>query len=55
MKGLKQIAKAEPSTEHRKVTPGSDAVNSKVGVASPVVPLGPAVIVVTGGVVSTVK
>ena len=48
---------APPSTRHSNVAPASE-VNENVGVLSPVVPLGPAVIVVSGAVgsdVSTVK
>ena len=42
---------APPSTRHSNVTPGS-LENSNVGVASSVIPDGPAVIIVSGGVVS---
>ena len=43
------------SSEHSKLEPDSEEWNSKVGVGSLVVPVGPASIVVSGGVVSTVK
>ena len=53
--GELQDANAAASTRHSNVEPASVAVNVNVGVPSPVVPLGPAVIVVSGAVVSTVN
>jgi hypothetical protein len=53
--GLAQPLRVMLSIEQRKVTLDSEAEKVKVGVASAVVPLGPPVIVVSGGVVSTVK
>ena len=52
--GEVQAAKAAASTRHSNDDPASEA-NENVGVLSLVVPLGPAVIVVSGGVVSTVN
>ena len=52
--GLKQGEKGSVPTRHSKVAPASEE-NSKLGVASPVGPLGPESIVVSGAVVSTVK
>ena len=46
--------KPQPSTRHSNVAPASE-VNENVGVLSPVVPLGPSVIVVSGAVVSDVS
>ena len=43
------------STRHSNRTPGSDAVNSNVGRATRVIPLGSTVSVVWGGPVSTLK
>ncbi len=48
-------ANAPPSTRHSNVVPGLSPVNSNSGVASPVGPDGPAVMLVCGGSVSTVK
>ena len=53
--GVVQGAKAPASTRHSKVEPASVAVNENVGVESLVVPVGPAVMVVSGGVVSEVS
>ena len=50
--GLVQSAQAPESTRHSKTEFASVAVNAKVGVLSFVVPVGPDVIVVSGGVVS---
>ena len=50
--GELQDANAAASTRHSKVAPASVAVKENVGVLSLVVPLGPAVMVVSGGVVS---
>ena len=44
-----------PSRRHSKVEPGSEAENTNAGEASSVDPTGPASIVVSGGVVSTVN
>ena len=52
--GEVQEANAAASTRHWKVEPASVAVNENVGVLSLVGPEGPAVMVVSGGVVSTV-
>ena len=53
--GVVHDAKDPPSTRHWNVEPASVEVNENVGVLSLVVPDGPAVIEVSGGVVSTVK
>jgi hypothetical protein len=53
--GDEQGANAAASTLHANVAPVSVAVKLKVGVVSPVVPLGPPVIEVSGGAVATVK
>ncbi len=53
--GVVQAANAPASTRHWKVDPASVAVKENVGVLSLVVPVGPAVIVVSGGVVSTLN
>ena len=53
--GVLHEPQAPPSTRHSNVEPVSVAVNENVGVLSVVVPVGPAVIVVSGGVVSTVN
>ncbi|MEJ7787875.1 MAG: hypothetical protein WKF96_23990, partial [Solirubrobacteraceae bacterium] len=45
-------AKGSPSTRHSKLDPASSALNANVGVSSSLVGGGPAVIVVSGGVVS---
>jgi hypothetical protein len=50
--GDAQAAYVLPSSEQANVDPASLAVNENVGVASVVPPVGPAVIVVLGGVVS---
>ena len=50
--GLVQSAQAPESTRHSKTEFASVAVNAKVGELSLVVPVGPDVIVVSGGVVS---
>jgi hypothetical protein len=50
--GDEQATNGPPSTLHWKLEPASLALNSKVGVSSPVDPDGPAVIVAAGGVVS---
>ena len=48
-------AKASESKRHSKVEPASEEEKVKVGVGSLVPPLGPPVIVVSGGTVSTVR
>src|SRR5690349_2018398 len=53
--GVVQAAYAALSTWHWNVVPASEEVNWNVGVLSFVSPVGPAVIVVFGGVVSTVN
>jgi hypothetical protein len=50
--GLAQVAHEALSTRHAKVEPAWSALNEKVGVVSSVGPLGPAVIAVSGAVVS---
>jgi hypothetical protein len=50
-----QAAKASVSTLHSNVEPGSSDENSKVGVASLTVPVGPESMLVCGLIVSTVK
>ena len=52
--GELHAVKASLSTRHSKLAPGSDE-KSNVGVASRVNPVGPASIVVSGGIVSTVN
>ena len=51
--GVAHEANTPESTRHSNVEPDSVAVNENVGVLSLVAPDGPAVIVVSGGVVST--
>ena len=46
---------APPSSVQPKVEPVSVALNAKLADAEPTVPVGPASIVVSGGVVSTVQ
>ena len=53
--GLVHGAAGAASTLHRKLEPGSLAEKAKLGVRSRIEPLGPESIVVSGGVVSTVK
>jgi hypothetical protein len=50
--GLVQSAHAPASTRHSKTAFDSEAVKANVGVLSPVEPVGPELIVVSGGVVS---
>ncbi|HEX6618804.1 MAG TPA: hypothetical protein VF024_04050 [Solirubrobacteraceae bacterium] len=50
--GLVQSAQAPASTRHSKTEFASVAVNAKLGVLSVVVPVGPDVMAVSGGVVS---
>jgi hypothetical protein len=50
--GLVQSAHAPVSTRHSKAELGSDELNANVGVLSFVVPVGPELIIVSGGVVS---
>ena len=52
--GVEHEAKAAVSTRHSKLEPASLDSNSNAGVASPVVPLGPSVMLVSGGT-ATVK
>ena len=54
MNGEVQATNAAPSIRHSNVAPASPVTNSKLGVASPVVPVGPLVIVVSGTLSSTV-
>ena len=53
--GEEQVAKAPESRLHWKVEPGSLEEKPKLGEGLVVVPVGPEVIVVSGGVVSTVN
>jgi hypothetical protein len=50
-----QTTKAAPSSKHWNVDPASLAVNAKLALVLVTVPLGPEVMVVSGGVVSIVQ